>query len=136
MMQQTLMLIKPDTVKNNHVGQIIARIEDSHFRIQALKMVQMNQETAKRFYAVHDGKPFFDKLIQFMTSGNIVAMILEKENAIEDLRTLIGKTNPTDAACGTIRFDYGINKTRNAVHASDSPENAKTEISIIFPELG
>ncbi|MFO8000306.1 MAG: nucleoside-diphosphate kinase [Marinilabilia sp.] len=131
----TLTLIKPQAVKDNHTGEILARIEHSGFRIAALKMVRMPLEKAKLFYEVHKEKPFFEELVTFITSGPVVAALLEKENAVEDFRRLIGATDPAKAEEGTIRNIYARDKTRNAVHGSDSDENAIKEARFFFSEM-
>ena len=131
----TLTLIKPITVGRLHTGQILSHIEQAGFRIKALKMLQLPKEKAAVFYSIHRDKPFFDELVEFMCSGPLVAVVLEKENAVEDFRQLIGATNPKEAAPGTLRNLFGTSKTHNAVHGSDSDENAKQEISMFFSEL-
>ena len=127
------MLIKPDAASKNKIGEIIKMIEDNGFIIQKMKMLQMTDELAKNFYAVHKGKSFFKELLKFMTSDKIVAIVLKRENAVDELRLLVGATNSNEAKVGTIRYLYGTDIQCNAVHASDSVENAKKEISIIFP---
>ncbi|MCM4154450.1 nucleoside-diphosphate kinase [Gramella sp. AN32] len=124
---RTFTMIKPDAVESGHIGAILEQISASGFKIVAMKLTQMTQHDAETFYAVHKERPFFGELVEFMTRGPIVAAILEKENAVEDFRTLIGATNPTDAADGTIRKKYAKNVGENAVHGSDSNENAKIE---------
>lgn len=131
-MEKTLALIKPDAVQRNIIGMIIAMIENDGFVIKKMKLMKMSEELAKKFYAVHDGKEFFNKLITYMTSGDIVALVLEKENAILSYRKLIGSTDPKTADDNTIRKLYAIDKSFNSVHGSDSVINAKNEISIIF----
>lgn len=124
---KTLTMIKPDAVRNGHIGAIINQINEAGFRIVAMKLTQLTQNDAERFYAVHKERPFFGELVEFMTSGPIVAAILEKDNAVADFRTLIGATNPAEAAEGTIRAKYATSIGENAVHGSDSDENAKIE---------
>ncbi len=124
---RTLTMLKPDAVENGHTGVILERINAAGFRIVALKKTQMTRVDAEAFYAVHNERPFFGELVDFMTRGPIIAAILEKENAVEDFRTLIGATNPADAAEGTIRKSYATSMGENAVHGSDSDENAKIE---------
>jgi nucleoside-diphosphate kinase len=124
---RTLTMIKPDAVKDGHTGAILNQINEAGFRIVALKKTQLTQAGAERFYAVHSERPFFGELVEFMTSGPIVAAILEKDNAVADFRTLIGATNPAEAAPGTIRAKYAKSIGENAVHGSDSDENAKIE---------
>jgi nucleoside-diphosphate kinase len=131
----TLTLIKPKTVANFHTGDILSHIEKAGFRIKALKMIQLPIEKAELFYGVHRGKPFFEELVVFMSSGPIVAAILEKENAVEDFRKLLGATDPKDASPGTLRNLFATGKTHNAVHGSDSDENALLEAKIFFSEL-
>lgn len=124
---KTLTMIKPDAVEKGHIGSILEQITDSGFRISAVKMVRLSQAEAKVFYAVHNQRPFFEELVTYMTRGPIVAAILEKENAVEDFRALIGATNPEEAAEGTIRKKYAESISENAVHGSDSDENAAIE---------
>ena len=120
-------MIKPDAVENGHTGAILEKINTAGFRIVAMKKTQMTKNDAETFYAIHSERPFFDELVTFMTRGPIVAAILEKENAVEDFRTLIGATNPLEAAEGTIRKLYDTSMGENAVHGSDSDENAAIE---------
>jgi len=120
-------MIKPDGVENGHIGGILGKINSAGFRIVAMKLTQMTKADAEAFYAVHNERPFFGELVEFMTRGPIVAAILEKDNAVEDFRTLIGATNPTEAAEGTIRKLYATSIGENAVHGSDSDENAAIE---------
>ncbi|WP_420460186.1 nucleoside-diphosphate kinase [Neolewinella sp.] len=124
---RTFTMIKPDAVRNGHLGAILAQINAAGFRIVALKYTQLSTDKAGEFYAVHRGRPFYDELVQFMSSGPIVAAILEKENAVADFRTLIGATNPAEAEVGTIRAKYASSIGENAVHGSDSDENAAME---------
>lgn len=131
-MSRTLLIIKPDAVERNIIGHIISRLEHSHFKIVAMRMVQLSKEEAREFYAVHKEKPFYHPLVEYMTSGPVIPMVLEKENAVQDLRTLIGVTDPAEAACGTIRHEIGRDVEKNSVHASDSDENAAREISFFF----
>jgi len=131
-METTLALIKPDAVQRNIVGQIITMIENDGFLIKKMKLMKMSDELAKKFYAVHEGKEFFNKLIKYMTSGHIVALVLDKEDAISSYRKLIGSTDPKTAEENTIRKLFAIDKSFNSVHGSDSVENAQNEISIIF----
>lgn len=125
-------MIKPDAVENGHIGNILAMITDAGFKIVSLKLTQLTVADAKEFYAVHKERPFYDELVTFMSRGPIVAAILEKENAIEDFRTLIGATNPAEAAEGTIRKKYATSIGENAVHGSDSDENAAIEGAFHF----
>lgn len=124
---RTFTMLKPDAVEKGHIGAILDQIAASGFRIVALKQTQMTRKDAEAFYAVHNERPFFGELVEYMTRGPIVAAILEKENAVEDFRTLIGATNPEDAAEGTIRKKYAASIGENAVHGSDSDENAGIE---------
>ena len=132
---RTLTMIKPDAVSKNYIGSILERMNKAGFRIVAMKYTKLSQEKAGQFYAVHKERPFYNDLVQFMSSGPIVAAILEKDNAVEDFRKLIGATNPADAAEGTIRKDFAENIERNAVHGSDSDENARIEGNFFFSEL-
>ena len=128
------MLIKPDGVERRLIGKVIERVEDAGFRIVAMHMEHLTRKKAEELYAPHRGKDFFEGLVEFMISGPVVGLILEKENAIEDLRRLVGKTDPARADVGTIRHDFGMTIRKNVVHASDSPENASREIKIFFEE--
>ncbi|MAW94574.1 MULTISPECIES: nucleoside-diphosphate kinase [unclassified Leeuwenhoekiella] len=129
---RTFTMIKPDAVENGHIGAILEKITAAGFRIVALKLTQMTVADAQEFYAVHSERPFYGELVEFMSRGPIVAAILEKENAVEDFRTLIGATNPADAAEGTIRKLYATSVGENAVHGSDSDENAAIEGAFHF----
>lgn len=133
-MERTLCIIKPDAVRNNAQGNIIQRILDAGFKILGIKMLQLTKEQAKKFYEVHKEKPFYNPLVEFMTSGPCITIALQKENAIADYRKLIGSTDPTEADEGTIRKLYAESKTFNAVHGSDSVENGKIEVSFFFAE--
>ena len=130
----TFTMIKPDAVRAEKHAEILAHLVCNGFKIVALKMTCMSRNDAKRFYAVHRGKPFFETLLDFMTSGPVVAAVLEHEDAVAALRKVIGATDPAEAAEGTVRKLYGTNKTQNAIHASDSDENARYEWSIHFTE--
>ncbi|TCR03571.1 nucleoside diphosphate kinase [Sphingobacterium sp. JUb78] len=132
---RTFTMIKPDAVANGHIGAILNDIIAGGFKIVAMKYIQLTTETAGAFYAVHSARPFYGELVNFMTSGPIVAVILEKENAIEDFRTLIGATNPAEAAEGTIRNKYAKSIDANAVHGSDSDENAQIEGAFFFSQF-
>ena len=132
---RTLTMIKPDAVKAGHIGAILNQINEAGFRIVAMKMTQLTKRSAERFYEVHAGKPFYGELVEFMTSGPIVAAILEKDNAVADFRTLIGATNPAEAAEGTIRAKYAKSLGENAIHGSDSDENAEIEGNFHFAAL-
>ena len=128
----TFTMIKPDAVKGGHIGSILKMINAAGFKIKAMKFTQLSKEKAGAFYEVHKERPFYGELVEFMTSGPIVAAILEKDNAVEDFRKLIGATNPADAAPGTIRAKYATSVGENAVHGSDSDENAAIEGAFHF----
>ncbi len=132
---RTLTMIKPDAVQNNHIGGILKMMNEAGFRIIAMKYTRLTNEQASLFYAVHKERPFFNDLVKFMTSGPIVAAILEKDNAVADFRKLIGATNPANAEEGTIRKVFAESIERNAVHGSDSDENAKIEGDFFFSAL-
>lgn len=132
---RTFTMIKPDAVKNNHIGAILDKIVAGGFKIVAMKYTKLSLEQAAQFYAVHSERPFFGELTEFMSSGPIVAAILEKDNAVNDFRTLIGATNPAEAAEGTIRKMFATSIGENAVHGSDSDENAKIEGDFFFSGL-
>ena len=131
-MEKTVVLIKPDAVRGKHIGDIVKIYEEKGLKILAMKMLQMDEKLASKHYEEHIGRPYYDDLMGFMTSGPIIAMVLEGEGAIANVRAINGKTNPAEAAEGTIRKLYAASGSRNAVHASDSPENAAREISIFF----
>ena len=133
-MDKTLLLIKPDGVEKRVVGKIISMVEENKFYIKDIKMTKWSREEAEGFYYIHKGKPFFERLINFMTSGPVIGLLLEKENAVNDLRKLVGKTDPKEAEPGTIRALFGANVTVNTVHASDSEESAAFEINYFFNE--
>jgi nucleoside-diphosphate kinase len=133
MIQKTLAIVKPDAFKKRLVGRIIQRIEDEGFAISALKMVRLTQDEARAFYAVHKDKRFYGELTEFMSSGPIVAMVLEAENAIARWREVMGATDPSQAKPGTLRRTYGFSIERNAVHGSDAIETAETEVAFFFP---
>jgi nucleoside-diphosphate kinase len=132
MTNRTFTMIKPDAVAAGHIGAILHQITEAGFKIVALKLTRLTADAAGRFYEVHQARPFYGELVQFMSSGPIVAAILEKENAVEDFRTLIGATDPSKAAPGTIRAKYAKNVGENAVHGSDSNENAAIESAFHF----
>lgn len=132
--ERTLTILKPDCVKKELIGEVIRRIQEAGFKILAMKMTRLTKDTAGGFYAVHKERPFFDELVEFMSSGPCVPMILEKENAIEDFRTFIGATDPSEAAEGTIRADFADSVGENIIHGSDSVENGKLEAAYFFPE--
>lgn len=129
---RTFTMIKPDAVENGHIGGILNMITEAGFKIVSLKLTQLTVADAQAFYAVHAARPFFGELVEFMTRGPIVAAILEKDNAVDSFRTLIGATNPADAADGTIRKRYAASIGENAVHGSDSDENAAIESAFHF----
>ena len=135
-MEQTLSIIKPDAVAKNVIGQIYSRFENAGFRIVASKMIHLNQEMAEGFYAVHKDRPFFNDLMKFMTSGPVMVQVLEGENAVAKHREIMGATNPKEADEGTIRADFAESLDENAVHGSDSLENAAIEIAYFFGDKG
>lgn len=134
-MEKTLVLIKPDAFADGHAGDILKRYEDEGFKIIALKLMKMTREIAAKHYVEHIGRPYYDGLVEFMTSAPLIALVLEGENAIKRVREINGATNPLNAAEGTIRKLYARDGSKNAVHASDSPSNAAREIAIFFSEL-
>ena len=131
-MERTLLIVKPDAVAQNAIGEIIRRLEAENFRIAELKMLRLTRDQAAEFYAVHRHRPFYDALLDFMTSGPCVPMALDRENAVSFLRETIGSTDPAEAAEGTIRKDFATDIQNNAVHASDSLENAAREVAFFF----
>lgn len=131
-MNRTLAIIKPDAVGSGRTGKILAHLEDKGFRILAVRMTRLSREQAGEFYAVHRDRPFYEELVEFMTSGPVLVLALEAENAVPKLRETIGATDPAEAEEGTIRKLYAESKGRNAIHASDSGENARTEIAFFF----
>lgn len=131
----TFGIIKPDAVAANNSGKIIQRVLDSGFKIRGLKMLHLSDKQAEGFYGVHRERPFFRSLVEFMTNGPVVVMALEKENAVTEWRALMGPTNSKEAAAGTLRGDFGTDIERNAVHGSDSKENAAIEVSYFFNRL-
>ncbi len=134
-MNKTLLILKPDTVQKGNVGNVLAMIESAGFRIRRLEMVQLTPERARGFYAVHEGKPFLDDLVAYMTSGPVIPVVLEGDaNVISKARDLMGATDSSKAAPDTIRGRYGVDIGTNAVHGSDSPESASTEIPFFFPD--
>lgn len=134
MKERTLSIIKPDATKRNLIGKINAKLEDAGLRIIAQKMIKLTKERAEEFYAVHKGKFFFEKLINYMLTDRVVVQVLEGEDAIAKNREVMGKTNSPEAKKGTIRGDFGIDNTANCVHGSDSVENAEEEIGFFFDE--
>ncbi len=133
-MEHTLVLIKPDGLRRNLAGETINRFEKERLKIISIKMIRLNRSEAMAFYAVHKDKPFFEDLVNYMSSGPIIAMVLEGESAIGRVREIMGATDPKEAKTGTIRRDFGLNKTENTVHGSDSKENAALEISFFFSQ--
>ncbi|PCE67923.1 MULTISPECIES: nucleoside-diphosphate kinase [Salinivibrio] len=131
--ERTFSIVKPDAVERNLIGAIYQRIESAGLRIVAAKMLHLTKEQAEGFYAEHQGKPFFASLVEFMTSGPIMVQVLEGESAISRYRELMGKTNPEEAACGTLRADFAESMQYNSVHGSDSPASAEREIAYFFP---
>jgi nucleoside-diphosphate kinase len=130
--QRTLVIIKPDGVQRGFIGEIINRFEKKGLKIVAMKLISVSKELAEKHYGIHKGKPFFNPTVKYITSSPVVAMVLEGNNAIDLVRTMMGKTNPQDAAMGTIRGDYGQFIGRNIVHGSDGPDTAEFEISLWF----
>ncbi len=131
---RTLAIIKPDAVAAGLAGRIMAHLEDAGFNIRAAKMARLGEAEAEAFYRVHRDRPFYRSLVSYMTSGPCIPMILEREEAVERLREVVGATDPAEAADGTVRRLYGASKERNAIHASDSPENAAAEVSFFFAD--
>ena len=135
-MERTLILVKPDAFARNLTGEIIARFERKGLRLAALKQMTMNRELAEQHYAEHEGKPFFDELVSFITSGPLVAMVLEGESAVRAARQVIGATNPLEANTGSIRGDFAVVVGQNLVHGSDAEQSAAREVGLFFPALG
>ena len=133
--ERTLSIIKPDAVANNVIGQILTRFEQAGFKIIAARMLRLSRRDAEGFYAVHRARPFFKDLVDFMTSGPVMVQVLEGESAVQKNRDLMGATDPKKAAQGTIRADFAQSIDANAVHGSDGPDTAKTEIAYFFPTL-
>ena len=131
-MEKTLLLIKPDAVERNLIGEILKRVEDAGFKIIGLEMGELPHSRAEKFYQVHLGKPFFEKLVEYMSSGKVVAVMLERDNAVKKLRELVGATDPKEAKPGTIRHDLALDGRRNSVHASDSGLNVEFESKFFF----
>ena len=131
-MEKTLSIIKPDGVKKNIIGSILNRFEVSGFVIVNIKLIKLNKDQASSFYEMHKGKPFFENLVDFMTSGPCIPFVVQGENAITSVREMMGSTNPDDAACGTIRSDFADSIDSNIIHGSDSKESADREISFFF----
>ena len=133
-MSLTLAIIKPDAVESGKAGKILAHLEAAGFAVRAMKLTRLDPRQAGAFYAVHEGRPFYDELVSFMTSGPVIPMVLEAESAVSKLREAIGATDPAEAAEGTVRRLYAESKGRNAIHASDSDDNARNEIGFFFSE--
>lgn len=131
-MERTLAILKPDCYEAKVMGKVMARIEAAGFAIVGAKLVRLNEQTAGKFYEVHQQRPFYHDLVQFMSSNRCLALVLEKENAVASFRELIGATDPAEAAAGTVRKEFGASKQNNIVHGSDSPENARLEIGFFF----
>lgn len=134
MQERTFFMIKPDGIQRGLIGDVVQRIERKGYKISAMKMLQISKEMGEKHYAEHRGKPFFNDLVDFITSGPVVTMVVEGEDVINGVRTMIGKTDPKASDPGTIRGDFGIHLSRNVVHGSDSPGSSDREISIFFPE--
>jgi nucleoside-diphosphate kinase len=134
-MERTLILVKPDAFARNLTGEIIARFERKGLRLVAMRLMTMTTDLAARHYAEHEGKGFYDELVTFITSGPLVAMVLEGEQAVVAARQVIGATNPLEATTGSIRGDYAISVGQNMVHGSDSPESGAREVALFFPDL-
>jgi len=132
-MGRTLLIIKPDAVERNLIGEIISRLEKARFIVAAIKMIRLDYDQARKFYAVHEGKPFLEELCKYMSSGPVVPMVLKSDgDTVAKVRELIGATDFKKAAAGTIRYDLAVSLTKNSVHASDSPQNAEQEINFFF----
>ncbi|MFO7712318.1 MAG: nucleoside-diphosphate kinase [Dehalococcoidia bacterium] len=131
-MEKSLVLIKPDAVQRGLAGEIISRLEKKGLKIVAMRMLRMDEALARRHYAIHTGKPFYEDLVRFITSGPIVAIVFQGNNAVEAIRQMAGQTDPTKASTGTIRGDMGMDIGHNLIHGSDSLENASTEIDLFF----
>jgi len=134
-MEQTLAIIKPDAVQRNLAGKILARLEAEGFVVLSLKMVSLSKSDAERFYQVHRERPFFDGLTSYMASGPAIAIVLQRDNAIQKLREIMGATNPAQAASGTLRQEYGLDVEKNVIHGSDAPATAAWEIPFFFSQL-
>ncbi len=133
-MEKTFLMVKPDGVQRQLIGEIVARFERKGLQLSGAKLMQISQDLAEQHYGEHKGKPFFDELVSFITSGPVFAMVWQGENAIEICRQMMGKTNPKEALPGTIRGDYGMFVGKNIIHGSDSPESAEREIGLFFKE--
>ncbi|WP_448543653.1 nucleoside-diphosphate kinase [Roseiflexus sp.] len=131
-MERSLIILKPDAVQRGLIGPILTRIEQRGLRIVGMKLMQIDESLARRHYAIHEGKAFFDSLITYITSGPVVVLVVTGRNVIEIVRSMVGATNPVKAAPGTIRGDFALEIGRNLIHASDSPENGEMEVSLFF----
>ncbi len=131
-MERSLIILKPDAVQRGLIGPILTRIEQRGLRIVGMKLIQIDEALARRHYAVHEGKPFFDSLISYITSGPVLVLVVTGANVIEIVRSMVGATNPVKAAPGTIRGDFALEIGRNLIHASDSPENGEMEVNLFF----
>lgn len=131
-MERSLIILKPDAVQRGLIGPILTRIEQRGLRIVGMKLIQIDEALARRHYAIHEGKPFFDSLISYITSGPAVVLVVSGANVIEIVRSMVGATNPVKAAPGTIRGDFALEIGRNLIHASDSPENGEMEVNLFF----
>lgn len=131
-MERSLIIIKPDAVQRGLIGPIVTRLEQRGLKLVGLKLIQIDEALARRHYAVHEGKPFFASLVEYIVSGPVVVAVFAGENVIKIVRNTVGATNPSEAAMGTIRGDFGLEIGRNLIHASDSPENGEQEISLFF----
>ena len=131
-MEQSLIILKPDALQRGLVGPILTRLEARGLKFVGLKLIQISQELANKHYGVHQGKPFFEGLVSYITSGPVVVLAIEGKDVIEIIRSTVGATNPVKAAPGTIRGDFGVNIGRNLIHASDSPENGQNEVALFF----
>jgi nucleoside-diphosphate kinase len=130
--ERTFAMLKPDTIQRGLIGEVIGRLERKGFRVAALKLIQVSADEAARHYAVHEGKPFYPRLVEYIQSSPVIVMVLEAPDAVAQLRALVGATRPNEAAPGTIRGDLGTDISNNLIHASDSPENAQYEIDVYF----
>lgn len=131
-MERSLIILKPDAVQRGLIGPILTRIEQRGLRIVGMKLIQIDEALARRHYAIHEGKPFFDSLISYITSGPVLVLVVTGANVIEIVRSMVGATNPVKAAPGTIRGDFALEIGRNLIHASDSPENGEMEVNLFF----
>lgn len=134
-MEKTLLILKPDAVQRNLIGRVLSKVEANGFRVVRMQMLQLTPERARKFYAVHEGKPFLDDLVAYMCSGPVVPCVLERDSAITKLRELMGATNPANATPGTIRAEFAVDIQTNTVHGSDSPASAATEIPFFFSDV-